>query len=61
MVAACVCECGECVQVNVCVCTSDETESTTYVRQVNTYAGNFRELVYMYNIHVDTQLLSCTW
>ena len=57
MVAACVCECGECVQVNVCVCTSDETESTTYAR----HAGNFRELVYMYNIHVDTQLLSCTW
>ena len=60
MVAACMSECGECVQVNVCVCTSDETESTTYVRQVNTYAGNFRELVYMY-IHVDTQPLSCTW
>ena len=38
MVAAGMCECGECVQVNVCVCTSDETESTTYVRQVNTYA-----------------------
>ena len=56
MVAACMSECGECVQVNVCVCTSDETESTTYVRQVNTYAGNFRELVY-----IDTQPLSCTW
>ena len=36
-VAAGVCEFGECVQVSVCVCTSDETESTTYV-QVNTYA-----------------------
>ena len=43
-----VCECGECVQVNVCVV-------HYYVRQVNTYAGNLRELMY-----IDTQPLSCT-